>query len=50
MATVTATEIPVENPATGEVIRTVPVTPPEEVAVLVARARAGSGWRAPSVC
>jgi acyl-CoA reductase-like NAD-dependent aldehyde dehydrogenase len=39
MATVTAREIPVENPATGEVIRTVPVTTPDEVALLVHRAR-----------
>ena len=40
MATVTAREIPVENPATGEVIRTVPVTQPDDVALLVHRARA----------
>jgi acyl-CoA reductase-like NAD-dependent aldehyde dehydrogenase len=47
MATVTAREIPVENPATGEVIRTVPVTAPEEVALLVHRARAAQPeWEA----
>src|SRR5919106_1387909 len=45
MATVTAAEIPVENPATGEVIRTVPVTSPEELAVMVARA-AQPEWEA----
>jgi acyl-CoA reductase-like NAD-dependent aldehyde dehydrogenase len=32
--------IPVENPATGEIVRTVPVTPPDAVADIVARARA----------
>jgi acyl-CoA reductase-like NAD-dependent aldehyde dehydrogenase len=32
--------IPVENPATGEIIQTIPVTPPEAVADVVARARA----------
>jgi acyl-CoA reductase-like NAD-dependent aldehyde dehydrogenase len=47
MATVTAREIPVENPATGEVIRTVPVTTPDEVALLVHRARAAQPeWEA----
>src|SRR3954468_2394210 len=47
MATVTAREIPVENPATGEVIRTVPVTQPDEVALLVHRARAAQPeWEA----
>jgi acyl-CoA reductase-like NAD-dependent aldehyde dehydrogenase len=39
--------IPVENPATGEVIATVPATPPEEVGAMVARARAAQpGWEA----
>jgi acyl-CoA reductase-like NAD-dependent aldehyde dehydrogenase len=33
-------EIPVENPATGEVIRTIPATAAAEVATLVARGRA----------
>src|SRR3954462_3219684 len=47
MATVTAAEIPVENPATGEVVRTVPLTPPEEIPALVARARAAQPeWEA----
>src|SRR4051812_38205398 len=47
MATVTATEIAVENPATGEVIRTVPVTSPDELAAMVARARAAQPeWEA----
>ncbi len=47
MATVTAREIPVENPATGEVIRTVPVTSPDEVALQVHRARAAQPeWEA----
>ena len=47
MATVTAREIPVENPATGEVIRTVPVTQPDEIALLVHRARAAQPeWEA----
>jgi acyl-CoA reductase-like NAD-dependent aldehyde dehydrogenase len=48
MATVEAARtIPVENPATGEVIRNVPVTPPGEVAALVARAReAQPAWEA----
>jgi acyl-CoA reductase-like NAD-dependent aldehyde dehydrogenase len=37
----------VENPATGQVIRTVPVTSPDEVAAMVARARAAQpGWEA----
>src|SRR3954452_21712238 len=40
-------EIPVENPATGEVIRTIPATTPAEVATLVARARAAQpAWEA----
>ena len=39
--------IPVENPATGEVIRTVPVTSPEEVRALAERARtAQPAWEA----
>ncbi len=39
--------IEVENPATGKVIASVPVVPPEEVAELVARARrAQPGWEA----
>ena len=33
------TEIAVENPATGEVIRTVPVVTPEQLRAMVARAR-----------
>jgi acyl-CoA reductase-like NAD-dependent aldehyde dehydrogenase len=32
--------IPVENPATGEIIQTIPVVPPEAVADVVAKARA----------
>ena len=37
----------IENPATGAVIRSVPVTEPDEVAALVARARAAQpGWEA----
>src|SRR5919107_2926201 len=32
--------IPVENPATGEIVQTVPVVPPEAVADIVAKARA----------
>jgi len=41
------TSIDVENPATGTVIASVPVVPPEEVAELVARARrAQPGWEA----
>ena len=40
-------EIPVENPATGEVIRTVAVTTPAAVPALVERARAAQpGWQA----
>jgi acyl-CoA reductase-like NAD-dependent aldehyde dehydrogenase len=40
-------EIPVENPATGEIIRTIPATTPAEVATLVARARAAQpAWEA----
>jgi acyl-CoA reductase-like NAD-dependent aldehyde dehydrogenase len=40
-------EIAVENPATGEVIRTVPVTSPAQVAALVERARAAQpAWEA----
>jgi acyl-CoA reductase-like NAD-dependent aldehyde dehydrogenase len=51
MATIeqpSATEtIEVENPATGEVIRTLPVTSPEEVRVLVDRARSAQpAWEA----
>jgi acyl-CoA reductase-like NAD-dependent aldehyde dehydrogenase len=39
--------IPVENPATGEVIRTVARTPPEAVGAVVARARAAQpAWEA----
>ena len=39
--------IEVENPATGQVIRTLPVTAPGEVAGLVARARAAQpAWEA----
>ena len=41
MASITdSASIPVENPATGEVIREVPVTDPDAVAALVAAARA----------
>jgi acyl-CoA reductase-like NAD-dependent aldehyde dehydrogenase len=37
--------IPVENPATGEVFKTIPVTSPEAVAEIVAKARAAQpGW------
>jgi acyl-CoA reductase-like NAD-dependent aldehyde dehydrogenase len=32
--------IPVENPATGEIVKTLPVTTPDEVAAAVAKARA----------
>src|ERR671916_3397436 len=48
MATLETTEtIEVENPATGQVIRTLPVTAPDEVAGLVARARAAQpAWEA----
>jgi len=43
----TSTTIDVENPATGKVIASVPVVPPEEVAALAARARrAQPGWEA----
>ena len=39
--------IAVHNPATGEVVRTVPATPPAEVERIVARARAAqTGWEA----
>ena len=39
--------IPVENPATGETIREVPVTAPEDVAAVVERARAAQpAWEA----
>ena len=39
--------IPVLNPATGETVRTVPATRPEDVAAIVARARAAQpGWEA----
>jgi acyl-CoA reductase-like NAD-dependent aldehyde dehydrogenase len=48
MATIERSEtIEVENPATGQVIRTLPVTSPEEVRVLVDRARAAQpAWEA----
>jgi acyl-CoA reductase-like NAD-dependent aldehyde dehydrogenase len=48
MATLEKTDtIEVENPATGQVIRSLPVTPPEQVAELVARARAAQpAWEA----
>jgi acyl-CoA reductase-like NAD-dependent aldehyde dehydrogenase len=47
MATVAQEGIPVENPATGEVIATVPVLSAEEVHAVVARARAAQpGWEA----
>jgi acyl-CoA reductase-like NAD-dependent aldehyde dehydrogenase len=48
MATLEATEtIEVENPATGEVIRTLPVTTPDEVAAMADRARAAQpAWEA----
>jgi acyl-CoA reductase-like NAD-dependent aldehyde dehydrogenase len=48
MATISAAEtITVENPATGQVIRSLPVTSPDEVAGLVARARAAQpAWEA----
>ncbi len=48
MATIQETDtIEVENPATGQVIRTLPVTAPDEVAGLVARARAAQpAWEA----
>lgn len=40
-------EIQVENPATGEVVRTIAATSPAEVPALVARARAAQpGWEA----
>jgi acyl-CoA reductase-like NAD-dependent aldehyde dehydrogenase len=40
-------EIAVENPATGEIVRTLPATSPEEVAEMVARARAAQpAWEA----
>ena len=43
----TTTTIDVENPATGKVIASVPVVPPDEVAALAARARrAQPGWEA----
>jgi acyl-CoA reductase-like NAD-dependent aldehyde dehydrogenase/choline dehydrogenase-like flavoprotein len=43
----TATGIPVENPATGKVIATVPSLGPDEVAAVVARAReAQPAWEA----
>jgi acyl-CoA reductase-like NAD-dependent aldehyde dehydrogenase len=46
-STSASTGIDVENPATGHVIATVPVVPPEQVAELVARARrAQPGWEA----
>ena len=44
---VAAEEIQVENPATGEVVGSVPNMPPDEVAALVARARAAQpAWEA----
>src|SRR5215217_5747988 len=48
MATIERTEtIEVENPATGEVIQSLPVSSPEEVRVLVDRARtAQPAWEA----
>src|SRR5918992_4173719 len=48
MATTDQTQtIDVENPATGQVIRTLPVTAPDEVAAMVARARAAqAAWEA----
>jgi acyl-CoA reductase-like NAD-dependent aldehyde dehydrogenase len=48
MATLEKTDtIEVENPATGQVIRSLPVTPLDEVAELVARARAAQpAWEA----
>src|SRR5919199_3272104 len=48
MATLQATEtIDVENPATGQVIRTVPVTSPDDVAAMAGRARAAQpAWEA----
>ena len=43
----TTSSIDVENPATGQVIATVPVVPPDQVAQRVARARrAQPGWEA----
>src|SRR4051812_13769520 len=39
--------IAVQNPATGEIVRTIPATPPDAVADIVARARtAQPGWEA----
>jgi acyl-CoA reductase-like NAD-dependent aldehyde dehydrogenase len=48
MATLEATQtIDVENPATGAVIRTLPVTGPDEVRAMAERARAAQrGWEA----
>ena len=48
MATISASDtIDVENPATGQVIRSLPVTPLEDVGELVARARAAQpAWEA----
>jgi acyl-CoA reductase-like NAD-dependent aldehyde dehydrogenase len=48
MATIEAAQtIDVENPATGQVVRTLQVTSPEEVAAMVARARAAQpAWQA----
>jgi acyl-CoA reductase-like NAD-dependent aldehyde dehydrogenase len=46
-AATTATTIEVENPATGQVIASVPIVPPEEVASVAERARrAQPGWAA----
>jgi acyl-CoA reductase-like NAD-dependent aldehyde dehydrogenase len=48
MATIAKTDtLDVENPATGQVIRTLSVTPPDEVPALVERARAAQpAWEA----
>src|SRR3954447_20097539 len=48
MATLEATQtIDVENPATGAVIRTLPITAPDEVRAMAERARAAQpGWEA----
>src|SRR5215210_2398384 len=46
-ATAAATTIEVENPATGKVIASIPVVPPEQVAAFAERARrAQPGWEA----
>jgi acyl-CoA reductase-like NAD-dependent aldehyde dehydrogenase len=47
MATVETSGVSVENPATGQVVRTVPTTPPEDVPSVVAHARAQQpAWEA----